>query len=220
VLLNPAVPASYLPPSFVAAIGTLNTHCNPVQKVAGGVTTPITNGAAHLVCWGLKPTSLTLPTGAVIFHNQFGNGALKFLPPATAPPKLCLPSWKATTAGGLPAATAPPGLDHFVCFPVVNPAGTPAFKPPATVGLTDQWFAHASTVAAPVQLCESYSKVLVPPVGTPIVNSPNFLVCFSISQTTAFTGKQPFVKNQFGVGQLNVPANGNPNKLCVPSIVG
>ena len=213
-LLNKSPSATFLPtPGIIAGITHLVLHCNPVKKVVGSVTTPISNPSAHLVCWALAPNATPLPTSPVQFHNQFGTGALQF----KAAVSLCLPSWKSLTTANLPPPTAPTGLDHFTCFAVVNPVGTPAFTPPASVTLTDQFFAHATNVGAPNLLCSPTSKVIVPPTGTSIVNPNHYLVCFIIPASTAYTSRVVYAKNQFGIGAEAVIAN---RELCVPSILG
>ncbi len=130
---------------------------------------------------------------------------------------LCVPSWKSLTPAGLPPSTAPSGLDHFVCYSVVNPVGTPAFAPPASATLTDQFFSHATSIGAPNLLCSPTSKVIVPPTGTSIVNPNHYLVCFVIPPSTAFASRVVYAKNQFGTGAVAVIAN---HELCVPSILG
>jgi hypothetical protein len=214
VLMNKSPSATFLPtPGIVAGITHLTMHCNPVKKVVGSITTPISNPSAHLVCWALAPNATPLPTSPVQFHNQFGTGALQF----KATVSLCLPSWKSLTPANLPPSTAPSGLDHFTCFSVVHLAGTPAFAPPASVTLTDQFFAHSTAVGAPNLLCSPTSKVIVPPTGTPIVNPDHYLVCFVIPVSPAFTSRVVYAKNQFGTGAVAVIAN---RELCVPSILG
>jgi hypothetical protein len=213
-LLNKSPSATFLPTSgIVAGITNLTMHCNPVKKQVGAVTTPITNPNAHLECWALAPNPTPLPTSPVQFHNQFGTGALQF----KAAVSLCLPSWKSLTPANLPPPTAPPGLDHFTCFSVVHPVGTPAFTPPSSVTLTDQFFAHSTGVGAPNLLCSPTSKVIVPPTGTPIVNPNHYLVCFAIPVSAAFASRVVYAKNQFGIGAVAVIAN---RELCVPSILG
>jgi hypothetical protein len=211
VQLNRSPAATFLPPSFLAATGPVFMHCNPVKKQIGSLPpTTVTNPNAHLVCWRLLPNKIPLPTTPVSFTNQFGTGALLL----KAAVSLCLPSWKSLTTANLPAATAPSGLDHFTCFAVTNPVGTPSFKPPASVTLTDQFFAHPTSVGAPNLMCSPTSKVIVPPTGTPIVNPNHFLVCFVIPPSTAYSPKVVFAKNQFGIGSEVVIAN---HELCVPS---
>lgn len=107
--------------------------------------------------------------------------------------------------------------DHFTCFSVVHLPGTPAFAPPASVTLTDQFFGHSTAVGAPNLLCSPTSKVIVPPTGTPIVNPSHSLVCFVIPASPAFTSRIVYAKNQFGIGAEAVIAN---RELCVPSILG
>ena len=207
---------AFAPLGFLAAIAPLQMHCNPTQKtLVTGAVTPITNPLAHLVCWGLKPNPGAPLPPLTLFHNQFGNGALQ----ATAIQSLCLPSWKdEQSPANFPPPTAPPGLDHFVCYNVVHPVGTPAFTRPALVTLADQFWTHATKVGAPNLMCAPTKKILDPAVGDPIlVNPTQFLVCFATPASTAFVPRTVFAKNQFGIGAVKVLRN---TELCVPSIIG
>jgi len=64
--------------------------CNPVEKTHDGVTTPIKNPKAHLLCYTITPT--TTFTGGARVLNQFNPNGLT-LPMATAD-MLCVPSEK------------------------------------------------------------------------------------------------------------------------------
>ncbi len=206
----------FAPSGFLAAIGTLEMHCNPTKKtLPSGAVTPITNPAAHLECWGLKPNASAPIPPLTTFQNQFGRGALQ----ATAIRSLCLPSWKdENSPANFPPETAPPGLDHFVCYTVVHPAGTPAFTRPATVTLADQFFTHETKVGVPNLMCAPTKKIVDPAAGTPtLVNPTKYLVCFATPASTAFAARTVFAKNQFGIGGVRVLRN---TELCVPSIRG
>jgi hypothetical protein len=205
---------SFAPAGFLAGTGAVQLHCNPVKKqLPSGAVTNITNPTAHLVCWGLHPNPVALPS-LVTLNNQFGKGALK----PTAVRSLCVPSWKNPQAPSFPAATAPAGLDHFTCYSVVHPVGTPAFSPPASVTLTDQFFTHATSVGVPNLMCAPTSKTVKPAVGgTKVVNPTHYLVCFVIPGSTAFASRGVFAKNQFGIGAVRVVRN---TELCVPSTLG
>jgi hypothetical protein len=207
---------SFAPAGFLAATTPLQMHCNPTQKtLVTGAVTPITNRDAHLECWGLKPNASAPLPPLTLFHNQFGNGALL----ATAIRSLCLPSWKdENSPANFPPPTAPPGLDHYVCYTVVHPAGTPAFTRPATVNLVDQFWTHDTKVGAPNLMCAPSKKILDPAAAPPNLQNPKqYLVCFATPASTAFVPRSVFAKNQFGVGEVKVLRN---TELCVPSILG
>ena len=215
VLNRPAVQSTWLPsPGLVAGLPNppgLFMHCNPTDKKVGTITTPMSNPNAHLDCWALAPNPTPLPTGAVTFTNQFGQGALVFKKALG----LCLPSWKSLTFANLPSTTAPPGLDHFTCYAVVpGPVGTPSFTPPASAILHDQFFTHSTSIGTPNLLCSPVSKVIIPPTGTTVGDPTHYLVCFVIPPSTSYASQVVYAKNQFGTGTLAVI---NTRELCVPS---
>jgi hypothetical protein len=213
VLLNRPAVQSWLPaPGFIAGLGSLSMHCNPTDKKIGTTTTARSNPNAHLDCWKLAPGPFTLPSGLVSFTNQFGTGALKF----TAAVSLCVPSYKSLTVANLPSPgnATPPGLDHLTCYSVTNPVGTPQFTLPSSATLTDQFFAHATTVGSPNLLCSPVSKIVTPPTGTATGDPQHYLVCFVIPASAAFSPRVVFGENQFGKGAVVVLAT---RELCVPS---
>ncbi len=205
----------FAPSGLVAALGSVTMHCNPVQKtLPSGAVTPVTNPRAHLECWSIHANPQPALPPLTIFVNQFGKGALQ----ATAVVGLCLPSWKNVSSPKFPSATAPPGLDHFTCYAVTNPAGTPQFNPPPVVTLKDQFFQYQTKLGPPNLMCAPTSKILNPASGgTPVVNPQHFLVCWVTPATTAFTARTVYVKNQFGIGAVQVIRN---TELCVPSTLG
>jgi hypothetical protein len=205
----------FAPGGLLAAIGALGTHCNPVEKtLPTGAVTPITNPRAHLDCWSINANPAPALPPATIFVNQFGKGLLK----SSAVLGLCLPSWKNVSAPSFPTATQPPGLDHFTCYAVTNPAGTPQFTPPPVVTLKDQFFSYQTKLGPVNMMCAPTSKILNPAGGgTPIVNPNHFLVCWVTPPSTAFASRTVYAKNQFGVGAVQVLRN---TELCVPSTLG
>jgi len=199
--------------NLFAGIGKVSTLCNPAKKtLPSGVTTPITNPAAHLVCWGIKPNTPNLP--AVPLSNQFGNGTLQL----TALKNLCLPSWKDLgSPANLPTSTnTPPGLDHYTCYTAVHPAGTPNFKPPASVQIADEFGSFTAKVNAVTMACFPVKKILVPGTTGTQVLFPNVgYVCWKLTPGTAVTlPSVAYAENQFGIGAVAPRAVG---PLCVPS---
>ncbi|MGO9875912.1 MAG: hypothetical protein ACLPVY_19210 [Acidimicrobiia bacterium] len=200
---------------FVATLGVVQLHCNPVRKtvVVGGhsVTTPITNPAAHLLCRMITPNSLALPA-TVTMKNQFGTGVLT----PTAAQSLCLPAWdNDTTPSQFPSASAPPNLDAFACYTATHPSGTPGFSRPATAHLTDQFGTVATRVGAPNLLCLPTS-VTVNPSGNPaaLINPDHALVCYTIPPASSIAARTIYDKDQFGVGAVKIAHN---SELCLPS---
>ena len=210
---NPVTP-SFTPPatvgltdqfaSFPAAPQIVAQHCNPVQKTANGVTTPITNPAAHLLCWTIVARP-QLPH-VVQVSNQFGTADL-----LTGQPRaLCLPTWKSLTGPPNQPTVQPPGLDHFTCYPV-RYVGTARFTPPPVVGLRDQFGNTVTAVGAPTVLCLPTQKE-ANGVIYPITNPSEHLLCFPVK--VQFRPRFVFDQNQFGTGLVHVI---RANQLCLPS---
>ena len=129
----------FSPNGFLPKINpTLVEHCNPVAKTvdtpAGLKTYPVTNPAAHLGCFPITAPAQT--KWKVRVQNQFGTSYL-----TTGQPNfVCLPTWKSMTLLPLQLkSTAPPGLNHFTCYPVKTVPGGPVYHPPPLVILKDQW---------------------------------------------------------------------------------
>ncbi len=212
----------FAPNGFLAATSTVSLHCNPVAKTvslpAGPVTTQITNPAAHLLCFKIKPNTAPVQTPFTVkVTNQFGTAVLV----TKAPTLLCVPSWKSLTGPPNNPVSTPPGLDHFTCYPVAYVAGGGVFKPAGPVSLQDQFVAAPvpAKVATPKMLCLPTSKTVDPnpndPGGgpTPITNPTMHLLCFGVSvPITAPAGV--WDQNQFGTAQVTVRT---PSQLCLPS---
>jgi virginiamycin B lyase len=205
----------FSPGGSVAVVGALQMHCDPTRKtvVSAGhsVTSPITNAKGHLACWAIKPTALRLPAGTTV-KNQFGTSGLQ----PTAARSLCLPSWETTTAPPrFPTGSTPPNLDAFACYTVTHRAGTPAFKPPASVHLQDQFGSIKTSVGAPNLLCLP-SSITIGSTGTwtKVANAAQYAVCFAIPSGAAVKAPIVYDKNRYGAGAVRVAHN---TELCLPS---
>jgi hypothetical protein len=181
-------------------------HCNPVQKTVGSHVFPITNPNAHLLCFPI--TEATQATFKVQVINQFGKADLL----TGQPSALCLPTWKSLTGPPNMTPNQPPGLDHFVCYPVQY-ADTTRFHIPPKVLLQDQFAATAVRVqvTTPVTLCVPTTKIANGVVYK--ANNPRaHLLCFTVSKTPIKT--PVFDQNQFGTDELNIQQT---TVLCLPS---
>lgn len=206
---NVALFNQFSPRGFRPKIGPVAFHCNPVAKTIGtGKPFPITNPAAHLLCFHLK--AATQPTPTVVVVNQFGAAALT----PGQPNLLCLPSWKGLKGPPRKRLPEPPGLSHFTCYPVKEVPGLGGYKPPPGILLQDQFAPKPVQVkvsAIPAELCLPTTKVVGKKVFK-IVNPVPHLLCFPVSQTPRRT--RVWDQNQFGT---SVIALGPTKWLCLPS---
>jgi hypothetical protein len=199
---------SLAPNGFVPTIGTANVHCNPALKVVPGAEFPITSPTWHFLGWAITAKQ---PTATVTATNQFGTATLV----TKSPTELLVPSWKSLT--GLPnqTPTAPPGEDHYTCYPVSYVAGASRFSPPSPVMVQDEFGGSRLTtvkVGNPKALCVPTEKILPTGLTFPI-NNPNLnYVCFKVSKTPIIS--PVFDENQFGQGKITITAT---QKLCVPT---
>jgi hypothetical protein len=201
---------SLAPNGFVPTVGAANVHCNPAEKVVPGAKFDITNPTWHFLGW---PITAKQRPAKVTATNQFGTATLL----TQSPTELLVPSWKSLT--GLPnqKPTAPPGEDHYTCYPVSYVAGAGTFKPPSPIMVQDE-FAPALTtvkVGAPKALCVPTEKILPTGLSFPINDPTLNYVCFKVSKTPIIP--KVFDENQFGQGKVTVTAT---QKLCVPTTLG
>lgn len=195
-------------PKIIAAI----LHCNPVAKTvvssAGNTTVySITNAAAHLACFTIKEARQPTPTVSVT--NQFGAGTLV---PAQ-PTLLCLPSWKSLTGPPQKKAPQPPGLGHFVCYPVIRSHAK--FTVPS-LRLQDEFAAKPVTAKVgpvPGLLCLPAKKVIAG-AAFGILHPRGSLVCFPVVKTPIKT--PVYDQNQFGTATVPIT---KVHWLCLPSTV-
>jgi hypothetical protein len=199
----------FAPGGFRPKIGTVAFHCNPVAKtiIQTGQTFPITNPAAHLLCFHM--TAPKQATHEVQVTNQFGTGTL-----VTGQPNLlCLPTWKSLTGPPNMKAPQPPGLSHFTCYPVKELPGTAGYNPPPIL-LQDEFAPKPVQVkvgSVPQELCLPTKKVIGTQVS-PILNPITHLLCFPVSQTPIMS--PVFDQNQFGTEPVTIVRT---RWLCLPS---
>ena len=200
----------FSPKGFVPRIGPVAFHCNPVAKTitSTGQTVPITNPAAHVLCFRMAAARQPVPH-VVQVTNQFGTGLL-----APGQPNLfCLPSWKSLTGPPNMKVPQPPGLSHFTCYPVQELKSTQGYKPPPLL-LQDQFAPKPVPVQVsmtPSELCLPTAKVVGKKVFK-IINPVTHLLCFTVSQTPIVT--PVFDQNQLGTAKIAII---NSQWLCVPS---
>jgi hypothetical protein len=200
----------FSPKGFQPKFEGVAIHCNPVVKtlVTGGGTFPITNPAAHLLCFGIATSKQPAPE--VVVTNQFGSAPL--IP--GQPNLLCLPSWKSLTGPPKQKVVQPPGLSHFTCYPVRPVAGT-AFNAPPAVMLQDEFSPKGPVTVkvnpVPQELCLPTVKVVNGKV-TKIVNPVAHLLCFQVSPTPIIP--RVWDQNQFGTSEIVIKST---RWLCLPS---
>lgn len=182
-------------------------HCNPAEKMVPKATYAIVNPNGHLLCAGVKQTGKGAPSTSAIVANQFGHGTVRIGPAQY----LCLPSWKSLTAPPVEPVSAPPGLDHFTCYPVAGT--TKGFSFPSPVKVQDEFAAAPVTVrlGRAGALCVPTTKTVNGATTKANFNDPS-LLCFAVSKTPIVT--PVFDLNQFGNETVNVQLT---QSLCVPS---
>lgn len=204
----------FAPRGFRPKIGAVAFHCNPVVKIianpVGNQVFPITNPAAHLLCF--RMAAARQAAHEVQVTNQFGAGLL-----ITGQPNLlCLPSWKGIKKQPNMKVPQPPGLSHFTCYPVKEVAGTTTgYKPPPLM-LQDQFAPKAVPAQVnpvPQELCLPTKKVIGKKVF-PIVNAVAHLLCFHVSVSPTPIISSVIDQNQFGTGSVTIVRT---RWLCLPS---
>jgi hypothetical protein len=199
---------SLAPNGFLPTIGAPNLHCNPALKVVPNGEFPIVNPDWHFLGWKLTATQ---PSATVNATNQFGTATLV----TASPTELLVPSWKSLTGKPNQTPNAPPGEDHYTCYPVKYVAGTAPFHPPVPVQVNDEFSPGALTtvtVGVPTVLCVPTEKIL-PTGGVSQINNPELnYVCFKVSKTPI---KNPvWDQNQFGQGKVTIVKT---KTLCLPT---
>jgi hypothetical protein len=221
--------------SLLGTVGSMQRHCNPVQKTTpDGSVTPINRENDHLACFSFTPNPGTQQPPIVNITNQFS-------PPGPAGPvpvplklgamqSLCLPSFKSLTAANVQPG-APDDLDHYSCYKVAYPTGSKTKFVAPPVKLDDQFSkllvpvqSLSATVLVPQSLCLPTVKIIdpnpfvAPPTFKDLLDQNDHLLCFGVRITAPLPFTTPssvFDSNQFGVGQVSIRA---ANQLCVPSL--
>jgi len=136
---------------FTAGVGKLQMQCSPTQQTVrpAGVTSPITNANARLVCWAIAPTTLTLPAsltvGEPVRHRSAEADRGAVVVPAVVE--------KRNRPFGLPVVRArQQTLIRTCAIRRSIPPELPRSSCPCPVALKDQ-FGTATTRAAPRTSC-------------------------------------------------------------------
>jgi len=221
--------------SVLGHVGSLQTHCNPVQKTTpDGVVTAINKPDDHLACWSFdaNPNS---PPPVVDITNQFSptdaaNNPVPVPLQVGGLRSLCLPSFKSLTATNL-LPGAPTDLDHYSCYQAKYPKGATVKFVPPPVTLDDQFSqmlvptqSLKAVVLTPQSLCLPTIKIInpnpfqPPPTFNNLLDKTDHLLCYGVRITAPSPFTTPatvFDSNQFGIGQINIKA---VKQLCVPSL--
>ena len=199
------------PNGFVPVVGPANLHCNPALKDVPTGRFPITNPTWHFLGWQIKATQ---PSATVVASNQFGTATLV----TASPTELLVPSWKSLTGKPNQTPNAPPGEDHYTCYPVKYAPNSSPYVAPSPVLVQDEFSPGALTkvtVGRPTVLCVPTEKIL-PTGGVSPINDPSLnYVCFKVSPTPIIT--PVFDQNQFGQGKVTIKTT---KTLCLPTTLG
>ena len=197
------------PNPFAPVFGAASAHCNPANKLLrSGRLFTAKNPLAHLSCFTIKFQAAPV---AVTLANQFGKAVMT----TGSPTHFCLPSWKSNIAPPHMPTPAPPGLDHFTCYPLKAVASSYGFRP-AGPKAEDEFSAPKYTtlkLGTANQLCVPTTKIVAGAVFSPQGPNDLSLVCFPTQPTPIW--KLVFDQNQFGEARV-FPLVDN-EEFCVPS---
>ena len=129
---------------------------------------------------------------------------------------LCLPTWKSPTGPPNYSTAAPPGLDHFACYPLTPIAGDYHFVIPARVLLQDQFMPNFTSFNIQQNakfLCASTTKFAYGRTYSPANPTDLSLTCFFFIQ--AGPGPAVIDQNQFGQGPIQ--PGYTQRWLCLPT---
>jgi len=130
----------------------------------------------------------------------------------------CFVAVESSAVARSPKASAPPGLDHFLCYNAapVTTGTKPVFKVPAGVTLLNQFSAAAfAPKFATIDLhCNPATKI-IPGATFPPLSPSWHLMCYAITGTQKPNTHLVTVSNQFGQENLTT---GPPNQFCLPSL--
>jgi hypothetical protein len=201
---------SVSPTPFLAVIGSAIWHWNPSCKFRNGAVFKILDPTVHYLCFIIKAKTQDIKPQVVT--DQFVTAATLKL---GQPDALCLPSWKSLT--GLPnkKPNQPLDADHYTCYPVLNPVGTPTrvkvqdeFSPKTPVPVT------VNSEPLHQQLCVPTQKTLASGRVYRITNPKLSYWCRSVTSTPII--HVVFDENQFGQGRVTISKT---KFLCVPATV-
>jgi hypothetical protein len=179
----------------------------PVAKeLPGGEFSPIMNPEDHLAWYDFEGEPAD--PRYLLVTNQFGPDQELTV---GDPRFLLLPAWKLYVNGLPTGLDHPAGLDHYLCYDVID--GAPVGLDGVT--LTDQFHQEYVTVGAPVVFCNPVEKTHLPAGPTyPIFDPENHLTCYDISPHLPPPLLEVWANDQFGDSMFMVLEN---QFLCVPS---
>jgi uncharacterized protein len=182
-----------------ATVGWGATLANPVEKVHGGVTTPISNEDGHLVGYGLE--GVEAQSWRVTVSNQFGTQELIVTGPAgLSPPTMKKPHGE------------PVGLDYFSGYFVVDPSSLEV-----VVGLHDQFGDAPQSLVLKPHSFGNPARVTHDGEVTEIVNQDACFVTYSILiEGASMEQHELVVTNEFGEHHFSVTEQ-EEGFLTVPS---
>ena len=180
----------------------------PVAKqLPSGEYSPILNPEDHLTWYEFFGGGQAEPRYLLV-TNQFGPDQELTV---GDPRFLLLPAWKMFVNGLPTGLDHPAGLDHYLCYDVIE--GPPVGLDGVT--LTDQFHQEYVTVGAPVVFCNPVEKTLLPAGPTyPIFDPENHLACYDIAPHFPPPPLEVWANDQFGDSMFMVFDN---QFLCVPS---
>ena len=184
--------------SIEATVGYAAGFGNPVKKVHGDVTTPISDPDHHLAAYEIYYEEEP-ETWFVEVENQFGLQELI----VSGPYGLAVPTQKE-------GHQAPVGLDHFLIYEVIDGPSVDV-----SVSLQDEFDdeLQESSVGYPIYFANPVKKTHGSEV-TEIVNDEDHLVFYTID--FSFSGEVD-IANQFGEQTLEVYTIFETGGLAVPS---
>lgn len=175
----------------------------PVEKRRQGrPPEPIQRPDEHLKCWRL--TGGDRQDRSVRVSNQFVTNRELIV---KEPNRLCAPAVKSLTG---PPTQVPSDTQHYKCYRVEErPRLTEE-----TVDLVDQFGLQRVVVRRAELLCNPVTKERASGERVVAPRPDEHLVCYAISELTAFQPRTVFTRDQFGSQRNRVV---DPEVLCVPS---
>jgi len=187
-----------------AELGWPLYFCNPVEKVYGGVETPILDPDHHLTLYEIYYQQEP-QYWQVEVYNQFGQQELI----VQGPIQLAVPTHKLE-----PGLHDPPvGLDHFLLYEVIQ--YMPDMNWQSLIGLNDEFGGQEFSGVAPIYFANPVRKTDASGMVTEIQNPDAHLVFYDI-QGQYYTYPPVQVVNQFG--EQYYPNVWGPYHLAVPSV--
>ena len=169
--------------------------------------TPISNPAAHLLCWSITTSNQATFT---VDELTSWHGATDHRPARLAvPAHVEEPHW---SAGPKPASAT--GTRSLHLLPGELCVADTTISAHSQEGHPHRPVReHFATVGAPTQLCIPTQKTVNSQV-TPITDPTDHLLCFAITVRRPGVHETPFDQNQFGTGLVKLT---NAKTLCLPS---